>query len=74
MFSLIAQTDPMVAMQSVPWESLAYKDFFLGFFIALALRRGRIEQIIDKVLPMTNADTVDTTQSEDDTEQSSAEK
>jgi len=71
MLSIIAQTDPTVAMQTVPWESLAYKDFFLGFFIALALRRGRIEQIIDKALPMTSVDSVDTDtsdESEDNTD------
>jgi hypothetical protein len=71
MLSIIAQTDPTVAMQSVPWESLSYKDFFLGFFIALALRRGRIEQIIDKILPMTSVDSVDTDtpdKSEDNTD------
>lgn len=32
-------------------ESLAVKDFFLGFFMALALRRGRIEKIINSVVP-----------------------
>lgn len=52
MLSIIAQTDPVVAMQSLSLDSLALKDFLLGFFIALALRRGRIEQIIDRALPM----------------------
>lgn len=32
-------------------DPIALKDFLLGFFIALALRRGRINAIIDKVFP-----------------------
>lgn len=35
-------------------EPLAMKDFFLGFFMALALKRGRIKAILDGILPSTN--------------------
>jgi hypothetical protein len=34
-------------------ESLVLKDYLLGFFMALALRRGRIESIVSKVIPDT---------------------
>lgn len=37
-------------------ESLVVKDFLLGFFMALALRRGRIETIISRVVPNDNAE------------------
>ncbi len=37
-------------------ETIALKDFFLGFFLALALRRGRIRQMLNKATP-TNSDT-----------------
>jgi hypothetical protein len=35
----------------VSWEPIKLKDFLLGVFLALALRRGRIRQLLDKVTP-----------------------
>jgi hypothetical protein len=32
------------------------KDLLLGFFMALALKRGRIQQILDRFLPSENRD------------------
>lgn len=32
------------------------KDWALGFFMALSLKRGRIEMILDNILPMTKDD------------------
>lgn len=37
------------------WDAIALTDFLLGFFIALALRRGRIAQLLNKLTP-TNTD------------------
>jgi len=37
--------------------SLALKDYLLGFFMALSLRRGRIEQLIARVLPDSDSTT-----------------
>lgn len=36
-------------------DALAVKDFALGFFLALALRRGRIRAVLDRLVP-TQAD------------------
>ncbi|WP_153952864.1 hypothetical protein [Halosegnis longus] len=40
----------------VPMLDLATKDFLLGFFMALALRRGRIKELLDKILPESQGD------------------
>lgn len=32
-------------------DPIALKDYFLGFFMALALRRGRITAILDRIFP-----------------------
>jgi hypothetical protein len=51
-------SDPILlvsALGGITIESLAVKDFLLGFFMALALRRGRIETIISSIVP-TNTD------------------
>jgi hypothetical protein len=37
------------------WNDIVLKDFLFGFFIALALRRGRIAQLLNKLTP-TNTD------------------
>lgn len=36
---------------TIVFDALAIKDFLLGFFMALALRRGRIESIVERVVP-----------------------
>lgn len=46
----------MAALNGITIESLAVKDFLLGFFMALALRRGRIETVISSVVPTNDAD------------------
>ena len=38
------------------WEAIALKDFLLGFFIALSLRRGRIRQLLDRLTPTESDD------------------
>ena len=38
-------------------DTIALKDLALGFFSALALKRGRITAILDKVIPSEEADT-----------------
>jgi hypothetical protein len=38
-------------------DPIALKDYFLGFFMALALRRGRITAILDRILPNEQSDT-----------------
>lgn len=35
-------------------DAVYLKDFLLGFFIALTLRRGRITAILDKLTPTEN--------------------
>lgn len=38
-------------LQQFSNDPLALKDFTLGFFMALALRRGRIQTLLDGFLP-----------------------
>lgn len=38
-------------LQQFTNDPLVLKDFALGFFMALALRRGRVETMIDGVIP-----------------------
>jgi hypothetical protein len=41
----------MIENIPVTVDPISGKDLFLGFFIALALKRGRIQAIIDVILP-----------------------
>lgn len=38
-------------LQQFTNDPLVLKDFALGFFMALALRRGRVKALLDGVLP-----------------------
>lgn len=40
-------------LESIPvtFDPINLKDFFLGAFMFLALRRGRIDNVLDRVLP-----------------------
>lgn len=44
-------------------DPIGLKDYFLGFFMALALRRGRITAILDRFFPKQD-DTTHTEQTE----------
>lgn len=51
----LLQIDPIGFAQALNFQSLAVKDFLLGFFMALALRRGRVETIISNVVPTADS-------------------
>lgn len=38
-------------LRAIEMDPISAKDLALGFLAALALRRGRIKMILDKVLP-----------------------
>ncbi len=41
----------MRVFESISFSPIGFKDFSLGFLLALALRRGRLRLLLDKVLP-----------------------
>jgi hypothetical protein len=45
-------------LEQIPFvfEPVQVKDFVLGASIALALRRGRVQAVLDKVLPTRDND------------------
>lgn len=44
---------PLV-FDSATIDPIGLKDYLLGFFMALALRRGRIKLLLDNLLPSTD--------------------
>lgn len=53
--TLPLQVDQLVQFgQLFTGDAVALKDFLLGFFMALAVRRGRVSGLLDKVIPSSS--------------------